>query len=147
MEASDQLVSLSLTFRGSEAVTIFGNETRLGSWEAAITVTEAETLLNITAHRSLGLVLGDIEDVSFSFFLATPAVTARIVSRVPSLVSVRGGAGARVCLRVVRGAASCAVVPVTVLPAPRPPAAAQPRVRVQSIPVLWHTQAEDGDYR
>ena len=50
-------------------------------------------------------------------------------------------------VRVVRGAASCAMVRVTVLPAPRPPAAAQPRVRVQSIPVLWHTQAEDGDYR
>ena len=135
-------VQINVNVVAPESVTMFSNKTRLGSWSADIIVTGAETLLNITTHQSHGLVLGTIDDISFSFTLTSPAPVSHIVTRIPiispgltALHSV-----IRVCLRVVTMTSHhCQHAPVTHLPSTASQQQQQlNNISVREIPVLWH---------
>ena len=73
-------VKLAITSDGPDKVAVYGNETRLGTWSASITVMSSRTMLNITCYDSHGLIFGDIQDVQFSFFLPYLSHTSFISS-------------------------------------------------------------------
>ena len=122
--------------RGAESLVVFGNESRLGDWSVSVTVTRLRTILDISLNSSHGLILGDLNNVSFSFFLPAPGARSLVSS---PLASLPPAPLVTVCLRVVRGRASCQSTPLTHREEPRSGTrGSTDDIEVQTIPVLWH---------
>ena len=131
---------MSLQVHSLESLTVFGNDSRLGDWRAEVTVTRTRTVLELSLNSSHGLILGDLDNISFSFVLPFTGAGSLVSAQVPGLLSAPG---VRLCLRVIRGPASCRSVSVT----QRTEARAEEQtpsgqdIEVTSIPVLWHQES------
>ena len=135
-----QTVKMRMLIRSpGGALAVFGNQTRLGSWRAALTVSSEEMTLNITTDQSQGLVLGRIQNVSFSFLLSSP-LQASITTAIPILLP---GMSDRVwvCLRVLTSRETCKQVKV-VFREDQDQKYPQPSSDVQPIPVMWHLDSQ-----
>ena len=116
---------------------MFSNNSRLGDWRAEVTVTRTRTVLDLSLNSSHGLILGELDNISFSFVLPVVKAGSLVSAPVPGLLS---SPVVRVCLRVIRGPASCRSISVTrrmeASPDDRRPAGDD--IEVTLIPVLWH---------
>ena len=121
----------------SESLAVFGNDSRLGDWRAEVKVTRTRTVLDLSLNSSHGLILGDLDNISFSFVLPFTGAGSLVSTQVPGLLS---SPMVRVCLRVIRGPASCRSVSVTTRMEARDedqwPSGDD--IEVTAIPVLWH---------
>ena len=139
-------VRLGLLLRAPGGVRLFGNQTRLGSWAASLVLTRSEVRLNITTHQSqgliLGLILGQLQNISFSFFVSSPA-QASVSTLLPILVPELRSHSARLCLRVLTTQHTCQDLTVET----RDQADLQHKYSsstsdVQPIPVMWHLDSQ-----
>ena len=145
-EEGKHRVRLGLLLRAPGGVRVFGNETRLGPWEATLVLTRSQVRLNITTQHSQGLVLGRIQNISFSFLVSSPAQSSATVSTLlPILVPGLGGSlPPTLCLRVLTSSQNCQEVAVV----RREPGAesqqkySPPSSDVQPIPVMWHLDSQ-----
>lgn len=130
-------IRVSLQVHALESLTVFSNNSRLGDWRAEVTVTRTRTVLDLSLNSSHGLILGELDNISFSFVLPVVKAGSLVSAPVPGLLS---SPVVRVCLRVIRGPASCRSISVTrrmeARPDDRRPAGDD--IEVTSIPVLWH---------
>ena len=144
-EAGKHRVRLRLLLRAPGGVRVFGNQTRLGPWAASLLLSRSEVRLNITTHHSQGLILGRIQNVSFSFFVSSPAQSSASVSTViPMLVPGLTSPRLTVCLRVLSSHQTCQHVAVVrrqsgpELQHKYSPSSSE----VQPIPVMWHLDSQ-----
>ena len=130
-------ILVSLQIRAPGPLSVFGNDSRLGDWRAEVTVTRTRTVLELSLNSSHGLILGDLDNISFSFTLPFKEARSLVSAPVPGLLS---SSMVRVCLRVIRGQASCQSVSVTrgmeARQDERRPS--EEDIEVTPIPVLWH---------
>ena len=135
-------VRLGLLLRAPGGVRLFGNQTRLGSWAASLVLTRSQVRLNITTHQSqgliLGLILGHTQNISFSFFVSSPAQSS-VSTLLPLLVPGLRSDSVRLCLRVLTTPLTCQDLTVeTRDQADLHHKYSSSTSDVQPIPVMWH---------
>ena len=142
-DGDNHSVRLGLVLRSPGGqVRLWGNQTRLGSWAASLVLTRSEVRLNITTQQSHGLILGRIQNISFSFYVSSPAQSS-VSSLLPILVPDLGSHSLTLCLRVLTSAMTCQDVAVE----EREPPDLQHQYsssssEVQPIPVMWHLDSQ-----
>ena len=110
-EGGQHSVRLGLLLSSPGGVRLFGNQTRLGAWTASLVLGKSEVRLNITTHQSQGLILGQIQNISFSFFVSSPAQSS-VSTLLPILVPGLGSHSVCLCLRVLTTHQTCQDVAV-----------------------------------
>ena len=88
-------IRVSLQVQGPDSLSVFCNQSRLGDWRAEVTVTRTRTVLDLSLNSSHGLILGDLDNISFSFVPPFTEVRALASSPPPRSGSVSASSEAR----------------------------------------------------
>ena len=135
-------VRLGLLLRSPGGVRLFGNQTRLGPWAASLLVTSSQVRLNITTDQSHGLILGRLQNISFSFFVSSPGQSS-VSTVLPILVPGLRSRSLSLCLRVLTAAQTCQEVAVERRESGHLHHSYSSHTSdVQPIPVMWHLDSQ-----
>lgn len=140
-DASKHIVKMRMLIRSPGGMKIHGNQTRLGDWRATLVITNADIILNITTKHSQGLILGRVQNISFSFFVSNPistSISSAIPIQVPGMLDT-----VTICLRVLTSRENCKKVLVALKDvSDSSQKYSDKRSDVQPIPVMWQLDSQ-----
>ena len=128
--------------RGPRLLQLTAGDSLSPCWVASLVVTRSQVRLNITTDQSHGLILGRIQNISFSFFVSSPAQSS-VSTVLPILVPGLRSRSLSLCLRVLTAAQTCQEVAVERRESGHlHHSYVSHTSHVQPIPVMWHLDSQ-----